>query len=326
MSFKFPKVDLSSIQQSLQQTTQQLTSSLQDNLVNLEKEVSTLNSNISPLLKRTTRSLQERFGSIDDISELPQEYKDLEKRVDNLKVFYKKVLTITQQYEIESYDYPPNLKESIHDYTKLINEKFTGLSQATTTSEAEAVLLASSKDHTPKTFAHQLAKACFSANEVLSTSEDESSSLCKALLKISEFQTRIGEERLEQDKLVITEVNDRIRNTLNGDFLNTAKLRKQVETSRLNFDTVRAEVKAVQRGDESVELPPALSKKLENAEDELVSATESAVESMKTLIKPVEGLNLLKLLMKIQLNYHKNVVSELSSLVDELDSLPLEDD
>ncbi|KAH3664051.1 hypothetical protein OGAPHI_004765 [Ogataea philodendri] len=326
MSFKFPKVDLSTLQQSFQQTTQQLTTSFQDNLVNLEKEVSSLNSNLSPILKRTTRSLQERFGSIDDISELPQEYKDLEKRVDNLKVFYKKLLSITQQYEIESYDYPPNLKESIQDYTKLINEKFAGLSQATTTSEAEAVLLATSKDQTPKTFAHQFAKGCTAAHDEFVSGEDHSSSLAKALLKISEYQTRIGDERLEQDKLVITEFNDKIRNVLQGDFQNTQKLRRQVETSRLNFDTVRAEVKAVQHGDESVELPVAISKKLETAEDELVSATESAVESMKSLIKPTEGLNLLKVLMKIQLNYHKNVVSELSSLVDELDTLPQDDD
>ncbi|ODV86662.1 hypothetical protein CANARDRAFT_6239 [[Candida] arabinofermentans NRRL YB-2248] len=324
MSFKFP--NLSSLQNTLQQTTQQLTSSIQDNLSHLEKEVSSLNSNLSPILKRTTRSLQEKFGSIDDISELPQEYKDLEKKTDNLKVFYKKVLTITSQYEIESYDYPPNLRESLNDYGKLFNEKLSGLSQATTTSEAEAVLMATSKDQTPKTFNHQLSKAFKNSRELLVSETEEGelveSSLTTALLKVSEYYYKVGDERLEQDKLIISEFNNKVRNILSHDFDKASKLRKQVEISRLSFDTVRSDIKFYQKGDENVEVPDALSKKLELAEDELVSATELAVESMKRLIKPVESLALVKILVKIQLNYHKNVAGELSTLVDELESIP----
>ncbi|GME98375.1 unnamed protein product [Ambrosiozyma monospora] len=220
-------------------------------------------------------------------------------------------------------------KKSLTDYSKIISEKFSGLSQATTTSEAEAVLLATSKDSTPKTLSHQLSKSFKASRDLLlSSSEEESTenSLTKALLKISETEYRIGDERLDQDKLIITEFNAKVKKILNVDFANASKLRKQVETSRLAFDTVRAEIKVAQKGDENAEIPENLSKKLEASEDDLVNATELAVESMKDLIKPLEAVSLVKVFAKIQLNYHKAAVTELSQLVDELDTLPVDDE
>ncbi|QPG76929.1 hypothetical protein FOA43_004323 [Brettanomyces nanus] len=344
MSFSF---NFQSLQKSLEKTTKSLTSTLQENLGNLPSanEVtssfqSNMNhigkevSNLKPILKRTQRSLQEKFGSISDISELPQEYKDLEKQVDDLQGFYKKMIKATQQYEIESYDYPPNVRESLNDYTKIINEKFTGLSQATTTSEAEAVLLAPRKEQYPKTFAHQFSKVLKSSREAFLSKKttgndaeetdptESESALSKALLLISNSQYKLGDERLEEDKLIISEFNNKITNILRVDFVKADKLRRKVETARLNFDTVRSEIKELQKGDETVEVPETQSKKLENCEDELVNATELAVEAMKELIKPGEPLNLLTIFSKIQLNYHKNVTEELSSLVDSLTTLP----
>ncbi|VEU19435.1 DEKNAAC100105 [Brettanomyces naardenensis] len=339
MSFSF---NLQSLQDSLQKTTKNLTTTLQDNFNNLpsaDKVTSSLQtnlnslgkevSNLKPILKRTQRSLQEKFGSISDISELPKEYKDLEKQVDDLKAFYKRLLQITQQYEIESYDYPPNLRESLNEYTKLFNEKISGLSQATTTSEAEAVLMAPRKDQFPKTFSHQLSRVFkISRSEILSNTEEGSSkpetSLTKALLLVSNSEYKVGDERLEQDKLVISEFNNKLRNILRTDFGRADKMRRHVETSRLNFDTVRAEIKDTQKGDETVEIPEGQSKKLDRCEDELVNATEIAVEAMKELIKPEEALNLVNVFCKIQLNYHKNVADELSGLVDSLSTLPVD--
>ena len=339
---------------NLQDTAAQITSSVQQNISSLEKEV----NNLKPIFARTTRSLQEKFGSIDDISELPKEYKDLEKRVDNIRQFYQNILSITRQYEIEAYDNPTNLKESLNDYTSLLNEKLSGLSHATTTQEAEAVLLSGRKDKIPKTFSHQFSKTMSLTREdilsnkevssiksILTKTSDRKSSenvaaetetaedtesketpLTTALLKISETELKIGNERLEQDKLIIVEFNNKINNLLKQDFVKCSTLRNQVETARLNFDTVRAEIKALQSGNAEAEIPQALSKKLEDCEDELVNATEIAVEAMKELIKPLESINLLKLLFKIQLNYHKFVVGELTSLVDGLENIPLDDD
>ncbi|ODQ48187.1 hypothetical protein PICMEDRAFT_72164 [Pichia membranifaciens NRRL Y-2026] len=356
---------LQSFQEQLQQTTQQLTTSLnslklQDTAAQLSSTVQKEVNNLKPIFARTTRSLQERFGSIDDISELPKEYKDLERRVDNIRQFFVQVLEITRQYELEAYDNPSNLKESLTDYTSLINEKITELSQASTTQDAEKVLLSGRKDKTPRTFAHQFSKTLKTSRDniiankpvsalpinIISNNDQAESSvnaadqstngasdeaetetpLTTALLKISESEYKIGNERLEQDKLIIIEFNTKVKNLLSQDFVKCSQLRSQVENARLGFDTVRAEIKSVQNGNPEVEVPENLSKKLETCEDELVNATEVAVEAMKELIKPLESINLLKLLFKIQLNYHKNVVAELTSLVGELDAIPLDDE
>lgn len=285
-----------------------------------------MNESLTPYFKRTTRSLQERFGGIEDISELPKEYIELERKVDALRVFYKKTLSITQQYEIESYDYPPNLKESIFDVTKTVTEKFHGLSQATTTAEAEAVLTSSSEEkHYPKTFAHSFSKVCAGNRETL-ISANVSSSLVDALIQVSEMQFKVGDERLEQDKLIITQVNGKLAQLLNTQFKQTDSLRSKVEDSRLNFDYLRSEIKAATKGDDTVEIPEPLNQKLEESEDDLVNATELAVESMKKLISPVESINVLKVLTRIQLNYHQNVAAELSTLAEKLDGLPVEDE
>lgn len=345
-----------SFQQQLQQTTQQLQTSInnlsiqetaaqisknvQDNLNNLSiqdisKNVQNEVNNLKPIIARTSRSIQEKLGSINDISELPKEYKDLELKVDLNYKFLKQLLQITKQYELESYDNPLNLKESLNDYSLLINEKFTELSKASSTKEAEQVLLSGRKERVPNTFAHQFGKFMKNAREEFNASDEcagagagEESSLSKSLLKISEVEMKIGNERLEQDKLIMHEVNEKIENMLKNDFSKCMKLRNQVETCRLNFDTVRAEIKSygeTATGEQGA-ARNALNDKLEKFEDELVNATEIAVESMKELIKPLESINMMKVLFKIQLNYHKSVVSELGLLVDSLDSISLEDD
>lgn len=321
-----------SFQQQLQQTTQQLQTSinnlsLQETAAQISKNVQNEVNNLKPILARTTRSIQEKIGSIQDISELPKEYKDLELKVDLNHKFLKQLLEITKQYEIESYDNPLNLKESLNDYSVLINEKLNELSKANSTKEAEEVLLSGRKDKIPNTFSHQFSKIMKNSRDAFIKIDEEGkeNSLSKSLLKISEIEFKIGNERLEQDKLIIVEVNEKIENLLKNDFSKCLKLRNQVETCRLNFDTVRAEIKAMGEDDKGA-AREELNDKLEKFEDELVNATEIAVESMKELIKPLESINLLKVLFKIQLNYHKNVVSELGLLVDSLDSISLEDE
>ena len=147
-----------------------------------------------------------------------------------------------------------------------------------------------------------------------------------ALEKIAEYETKIGNERLEQDKLIIVEFNSKINGLLKEEFTKCSKLRSNVETARLNFDTVRSQIRTTQNGDETVVVPEELTKKLEKCEDELVNATEIAVEAMKELIKPLESVNLMKLLFKIQLTYHKNVTKYLEELIDNLESISLEED
>lgn len=79
-------------------------------------------SNVAPIGQRLTKGFgtigqqvgnlgqqaRERFGTVEDgdITELPQEYKDLEARVDGLRNANAGLLRIAKAYDSEAYDYP----------------------------------------------------------------------------------------------------------------------------------------------------------------------------------------------------------------------------
>lgn len=64
--------------------------------------------NIGKTFGNLNQQARERFGAVDqeDITELPQEYKDLERRVDALKSAHTGLIKVAKVYETESYDYP----------------------------------------------------------------------------------------------------------------------------------------------------------------------------------------------------------------------------
>ncbi|CDR36934.1 CYFA0S01e05688g1_1 [Cyberlindnera fabianii] len=298
------------------------TKQLQSGLEEVQKEAQKFQSDFTPIAKRTARLVQEKFGTIEDISELPEEYILLEKKVDALRQVYKKVLAITATYEIESYDYPPNIQESVSDLSKTLAEKFKGLQKATTAAEAEKALTSSSTDplaSLPKTLAHEISKAAKQSHDNLIQFGEENA-LSKVLLKFSEAQSKIGTKRLEQDQMIITEFNKKLQDALDKNFQETQSNRKKVEAARLNFDTLRYEVKINPEKQES------LQGQLDTYEDELVNATTVAVQSMKKLIEPAESVNLIILFNKIQLQYHKAAAAELESLIKDLEAVPLDEE
>lgn len=298
---------------------------LQSSLDEVQSQATKLSKDITPLAKRTARLVQEKLGSIDDISELPEEYIKLEKKVDSLQKVYKKILSITSTYEIESYDYPPNISESVSDFSKVVSEKWTHLQKASTTSDIEKILNepSSTAQKLPTTLAHEISKAARQSHDYLVAlnAKGSESSVTKVLLKWSETQSKIGYKRIEQDELILQEFNVRLTRSLHDSFTETTKFRKQVESARLQFDTIRHELKTKPELEEDEEF----NSKLDKYEDELVNATELAVQSMKRLIEPAESINLIIIFNKIQLDYHKAVVIELESLIKDLEAIPLDD-
>jgi hypothetical protein len=297
-----------------------ITKTLQSGFEEVSKEAQKFSNDFTPIAKRTARLVQEKFGTIEDISELPEEYILLEKKTDALRSVYKKLLAITATYEIESYDYPPNIKESVSDLSKTLTEKFQGLQKASSAAEAEKILTSSSDEPVlPKTFAHELSKASRQSRQLLLQFDDDNA-LSKVLLKFAEAQAKIGSKRLEQDQMILTEFNAKLQDALDKNFTETNANRKKVDSARLNFDTLRYEVKIHPERQEQ------LQEQLDNAEDELVNATTVAVQSMKKLIEPAESVNLIVLFTKIQLEFHKATVGELETLVKDLESIPLDDE
>jgi len=65
-------------------------------------------SSISKSLSNVTQQIREQTGSIEaaDITELPEDYIALERRVDALRAAHLSLLKIAKVYDTETYDYP----------------------------------------------------------------------------------------------------------------------------------------------------------------------------------------------------------------------------
>ncbi|KAK9453929.1 DIE2/ALG10 family-domain-containing protein [Dipodascopsis uninucleata] len=283
------------------------------NMDSVNQSLRGLTSTISPFARRTGRLIQERLGNADEITELPQEYIDLEKRVDALKTVHTKLLSVTSQYGHEGYDYPPNLKESFADISRQVSERVQTLAQAQSAAEAQAALLkGNTSKNAPKTFAHAISRAALAAAHQLPITDP----VGVALEKYAVAQERVGEAQLAQDSLIVSRFNSALQTSLNTSFKFADRARKNVTNARLSLDAAKTSARNAKP-----ERQDALRVEVEQAEDEFVAATEEAVSVMKNVLETPELLRNLADLIAAQLAFHKAAYEMLSELAPEIDQL-----
>ncbi|ODV89182.1 hypothetical protein CANCADRAFT_45636 [Tortispora caseinolytica NRRL Y-17796] len=274
-----------------------------------------LGQQFTPFAKRTARLVQERLGKAEDVTELPQEYLELEKRVDALKEAHIKLLDVTRTYENESYDYPAHLKESVVDLSKDFREKLQGVVQASSAAEAQAAVLKTASDKPPKTLSHALARAALSGSQNL----PEDDLLGNALNKFATVESQLGDLRLKQDQAIQAHFNASINTTLSTSLQFATKARRNVTKARLDLDTAKMSLKNARPDKQE-----ALALEVEQAEDDFVAATEEAVSVMKNFLETPETVRLLTELVNAQLEYHKSSAQALEALLPDLEKLRME--
>lgn len=201
----------------------------------------------------------------------------------------------SSQYSNESYDYPPNIKETFQDLGRTVSDKVQLLSNATTPAEAQAALVAPpTAKPQPKTFNHALARSSLASSQLLhqqhtGAGEDP---LATALEKYALASERVGEARLAQDAQIQSRFLAGWNTTLNTNLMFATRARKNVENARLTLDSVKSRAKGntwkigSPRDDQShgsEELSPEAQEEIEKAEDEFVTQTEEAVGVMKNV-------------------------------------------
>ncbi|KAL4751667.1 hypothetical protein BDW72DRAFT_173113 [Aspergillus terricola var. indicus] len=277
-------------------------------------------ANFTPFAARTQQLIREQLGQVEDKTQLPDEYIELEKRVDALKLVHQKLLQVTSQYSNEAYDYPPNIRESFNDLGRTINEKVHLLSQASTPAEAQAALTAPpSAKPQPKTFSHAIARASLAGSQTLGNTTTGEDPLATALEKYALASEKVGEARLAQDAQIQSRFLAGWNTTLNTNLMFAAKARKNVENARLMLDSIKAK----HSGDLD-NLSEEARSEIEQAEDEFVGQTEEAVSVMKNVLDTPEPLRNLADLIAAQLEYHKRSYEILSELAPVVDSLQVE--
>ncbi|KAL4875304.1 BAR domain-containing family protein [Aspergillus karnatakaensis] len=278
-----------------------------------------LSSNFTPFAARTQQLIREQLGQVEDKTQLPDEYIELEKRVDALKLVHQKLLQVTSQYSNEAYDYPPNIRESFNDLGRTISEKVQLLSQAGTPAEAQAALTAPpAAKPQPKTFSHAIARSSLAGSQTLASTTAGEDPLATALEKYALASEKVGEARLAQDAQIQSRFLAGWNTTLNTNLMFAAKARKNVENARLMLDSVKA------RHGDLDNLSEEARQEIEQAEDEFVGQTEEAVSVMKNVLDTPEPLRNLADLIAAQLEYHKRSYEILSELAPVVDSLQVE--
>ncbi|KAL1969886.1 hypothetical protein VTN77DRAFT_7395 [Rasamsonia byssochlamydoides] len=278
-----------------------------------------------PFAARTQQFVKEQLGTADEKTQLPDDYIELEKRVDALKQVHQKLLSVTSQYSNEAYDYPPNIRESFNDLGRTISEKVQLLSHATTPAEAQAALTAPpSAKPQPKTFSHAIARAALAGSQLIAqTTPDREDPLATALEKYALALEKVGEARLAQDAQIQSRFLAGWNTTLNTNLQFATKARRNVENARLTLDSIKARKKAAARGDLD-NLSDDARAEIEQAEDEFVGQTEEAVSVMKNVLETPEPLRNLADLIAAQLEYHKKAYEILSELAPVVDGLQVE--
>ncbi|GMK58665.1 hypothetical protein CspeluHIS016_0601070 [Cutaneotrichosporon spelunceum] len=270
-------------------------------------------SNVSKNFRSTVQATRERLGSVDpdSITELPAEYKALESRVDALKDVHQKLLKITKVYENEAYDYPSDLAENLTEVGHQAQAAWASFAAKNLKNTPLPVPAEKAPaEHLPKTLPHALSRAAAAGASQL-TAEDR---LGAALGTYSIAEQKIGEARLTQDQIIVERFVNPWQATLSTSIGLAMKARANVKTARLELDGARGALKTAGASkQEQARLH------VEEAEDKLVQATETAIGLMKAVLENPEPLQNLSALVKAQLIYFSTAAETLSGIEGQIE-------
>ncbi|RHZ72244.1 hypothetical protein Glove_243g48 [Diversispora epigaea] len=271
-----------------------------------------------PKLKEINKSFgqvrqyaSERFGTAEDITDLPQEYKELEWRIDALHSVHTNLLRVTRAHTNPSYDYPGQIQESMVELSRSVEAQIKNVIQNPAEREAET-REAQRSPINHKTLPHALARAAAQGSEALGTEEP----LGASLLKFAAVQERLGDYRVKMDNEIVQKFVQPFNTTLNTNIQFAMKARKNVQSTRLTLDAARATYKSVRP-----ERSEAARLEVEQAEDKFVAAVEEATTLMKSVLETPEPLRNLSDLVSAQLAFYKEAYEMFAELAPEIDEM-----
>ncbi|KAF7309795.1 hypothetical protein MIND_00351400 [Mycena indigotica] len=265
------------------------------------------------------QATKERLGTVapEEITELPQEYRDLEAQVDALKAAHLALLKITTVYETEAYDYPVAVNESIAELSTSIGvgiNNFASSNLKGTNLPSPTPIAAPPQVH--KTLPHALGRSATTAANVIKATTTGGDKLGKALGLYADGWEKIASARVEHDIAVRDNFLHPWQQTLATSINVAIKARQAVRSSRLELDAAKQTLKnASPAKQEQARL------EVENAEDDLVQKTEVAITLMKTVLENPEPLKNLNELAKAQLAYFSAAAESLNSIQGEVEEL-----
>ncbi|CCK69927.1 Gvp36p KNAG_0D01760 [Huiozyma naganishii CBS 8797] len=258
-----------------------------------------------PSLAQTTQRLvQEKLGQVTDISQLPQEYLELEKRVDALKLVHEHFLQVTAIYENESYDYPKYVRDSVNEWSRTVATRVSELRHVSSAAEAQHVIAAPTQETEPKTLHYALSKVALNGSQLVDNLDaprtPRETQLSSGLLEFSGVEAELAQARLEQDAAVKAQFNEKLRGQLSGEIARAAAARKEVFQKRLQYDVARTNLLNAKPEKEA-----SLRVQMETLEDEFAQCTEHATIVMQEVLSQADLLGAVRRLAAAQHAYHE---------------------
>ncbi|KAH8919087.1 hypothetical protein BT69DRAFT_1353394 [Atractiella rhizophila] len=263
-----------------------------------------------------TQSARETLGTADELTELPEDYKLLERRVDSLKDAHAYLLKVTKVYDSSSYDYPTNLGESASQLSQSITHNLSFWANAATKGTSlPSPTVADKPVEQKKTLPHALSRAAGSGAMELGGQGDK---LGLGLQAFALAQEKIGDARMRQDMKISQTFNKPWMANLNQSIQAALKSRAAVKAARVSLDAARTSMKGINNGDPRIEQARL---DVEAAEEKLVNTTEEAISLMRSVLESPDALKALSRFVDAQYAFYQQAADDLKSIQGEIDSL-----
>jgi len=300
---------------TLQTSVLSATSKVGSSVGNLD--LSSTGNKLSRQFQTLGQQVREQTGqaSLDDVTELPEEYKNLERRVDALRQAHVSFLKISKAYESETYDYPTQINESISELSQNAAHSITYWANAATKgTNLPQPTIAEKAPEQHKTLAHALSRASANGSAELGGG-GQTDRLGAALSTFAAALDKVGNARLEQDHAIQKLFIAPWSAMLNSQIAAAMKSRAAVKSARLFLDTCRAKAKNATTGHraESARI------EVESAEESLVNATEDAINQMRAVLESPSPILALNHLVKAQQAYHAKAAGFLAAIEGQIE-------
>ncbi|ORX82667.1 hypothetical protein K493DRAFT_292264 [Basidiobolus meristosporus CBS 931.73] len=278
-----------------------------DSLLTFKQKVNPWAAKVSQSLGQAKQMAQEKLGNA-EVTQLPAEYLELEKRVDAIRNLHLNLLKITKVYGTDGYDLPTQLQDSVVGFSRNVVQRVNSMRTGEPTPQV------SEEDQPPKTLAHGLSRVAAEGAEEIGIQEP----LGSALFKYATIQEKIGDARRVMDSQITTKFYEPFNTTVNSTIQFALNARRQVQTARVKLDACKASLKTAKPDKIN-----QLRSEVEQAEDHFVAAVEEAMELMKAVVESPEPLRNLADFVAAQLTFFKDAYELLSDVAPEISDIQM---
>ncbi|BGP12914.1 hypothetical protein JCM10213_004333 [Rhodosporidiobolus nylandii] len=301
---------------SLQTVAGQAASTVQGAATNID--LNSTGKTLSKGFANFSQTVKERAGRVqeDDVTELPQEYLDLEQRVDGLRTAHQQLLKVASAYKGSAYDYPVNLGESAQEIGgSFARNLSTWAAAATKGTHLPQPPIPEAPVEVQKTLPHALSRA--SASSAVEVGPGRLSTVLKTY---AVAQDKVGSARIRQDDAIAREFLGPWSATLSSGIQAAMKARGEVKNARLSLDATRATFKNATGGPKQEQARI----EVEQAEETLVTATEEAINLMRAVLENPEPIKNLASLIRAQKSFYEEAAAALGSIEGEVETAAAE--